>query len=152
MFSGARKPTSMKKKLHTGKPKIPLKALFIARQLLHDMILSLEFGISLLYLLLLLLPRPPSPTITLALTPSSIPQNNSFPTQNPKKTAVLNIHKSSRLQLHPLENPTHTICLQIMKPDAHRRITTTRNTKLPRGRKLSTQITHLGQKRDRSNQ
>jgi hypothetical protein len=70
MFSGARKPTTMKKKLHTGKPKIPLKALFIARQLLHNMILRLEFGISLLYLLLLLLllPRPPSPTITLALT------------------------------------------------------------------------------------
>jgi hypothetical protein len=114
MFSGARKPTSMKKKLHTGKPKIPLKALFIARQLLHDMILSLEFGISLLYLLLLLLlPRPPSPTITLALTPSSIPQNNSFPTENPKKAAALNTHKSSRLRLHPLENPTHTICLQL---------------------------------------
>lgn len=94
MFSGARKPTSMKKKLHTGKPKIPFKALFIARQFLHDMILSLEFGISLLYLLLLLLPRPPSPTITLALTPSSIPQNNSFPTENPKKTAALNITKA----------------------------------------------------------
>lgn len=118
MFSGAPKPTTMKKKLHTGKPKIPLKALFIARQLLHDMILRLEFGISLLYLLLLLLllPRPPSPTITLALTPSSIPHNSSFTTQNPKKTAALNIHKSSRLRLHPLENPTHAICLQLWSP------------------------------------
>jgi hypothetical protein len=74
MFSGARKPTTMKKKLHTGKPKIPSKALFIARQLLHDMILRLEFS--------------------------------------PKK-AALNIHKSSRLRLHRLENPTHTICLQL---------------------------------------
>jgi hypothetical protein len=131
----------MKKKLHTGKPKIPLKALFIARQLLHDMILRLEFGISLLYLLLLLLlPRPPSPTITLALTPSSIPHNNSFPTQNPKKTAALNIHKSSRLRLHPLENPRHTKLPAIMNSGAHRRITTTRDTKLRRGIKLSTQI------------